>query len=221
MKLLLSILFALLLSSLFSQRFEVFGGINRNRFFDFREENPHQSSSYLPKNGYSFGFALDSLSVEKMRWRFSLQYDNYAGIFEVSSGGMGGSITTQGDVTKSILGIGIFPLNFRMIKKKIDASFGFLFSVLLDEKFTGTNGGWYTSTPSSNGGSWSSDIKKGISSSSYFGFQGRFAYKIRISQKMHITPQYQFYFGFADEFDENYFTKSLRHCLCIGLMRKI
>jgi len=206
-------------SNLFAQKIELFGGANRNIFHDYYETTPHYSSKYNSDYGFSAGFGLDSIKIDWLVLRFTLQFDKYKGKFEVSESGLGGGYTTFAKVDKSVLSLGIFPINFRFLDR-IDLNLGLQISRLVNESFSGTSSGWTMNQPN-----WSYNIQdkyNKYSSTTYFGFQGRISYDFKISKSIWISPQYLYYFGLSNEFVEfpkN--TKSMRHYFCIGIKNKL
>ena len=211
----------ILLNSLtvFSQNIELFGGLNKNSFFDYRQDEGHFVSSYNSELGYSFGIGIDNIKLDRLALRFTLNYDNYGGKIEAIDGGLGSGFRTIAEIDKSILSLGIFPVNFRFFDR-IDLNFGFEISGLINEKYIGTTSGWSMGQPG-----WSYDLNDKydrFSSKIYFGLRGRIAYDFNLSDNLAISPQYSYYFGLSDEFVEfPEKTKSMRHYLSIGLQRKI
>ena len=205
--------------ALFSQSIEISGGMNENRFFDYQNNGGHFSSSYTTSYGYTVGIALDDVKIDWLNLRFTLNFDNYGGKLEASNGSLAGGTTTSAEVNKSLISFGFFPLNYNLFDK-IELNFGFEVSRLLHEKFKGTYSGW-----SIGDSYWVTNIQDQYSSYSaktYFGLLGRVAYKVNLTDNLALTPQYFYYFGLANEFDEMPdVTKSMRHYLCVGLKKKI
>ena len=203
----------------FSQDIELIGGINKNDFFDFQQNERHFSSSYNSDYGYAIRIGIENIKIDRLTLRFTLGFDKYGGELTASDGGLGGGYTTDAKIDKSIISLGVFPLNFKIIDR-IDLNFGFEISGLISENFSGTSSGWLMGEPY-----WSYDLNDKydrFSSNTYFGLRGRIAYDFNISDKLAISPQYSYYFGLSNEFDEfPEATKSMRHYFCIGLQRKI
>ena len=205
--------------SVFSQSMELMGGINQNNFFDFHENKGHFNSSYNSDFGYTMRFGFETIKVDGLTLRFTLGFDKYAGGLTASDGGLGGGYTTIALIEKSVISLGVFPFNVK-IKNRIDLNFGFEFSGLIHEKFSGTSSGWEIGEPE-----WSYDLSDrydGYSSKTNIGLRGRIAYDFNISEILTISPQYSYYFGLWNEFEEfPDVTKSMRHYLCVGLQREI
>lgn len=203
----------------FSQNLEVIGGLNKNHFFDFQQNEGHFSSSYYSNYGYTLRIGVDDIKVDWLTLRFTLSYDKYGGELKASDGGMGGGYTTNAKIDKSVISLGVFPVNFKIIDR-IDLNFGFEIAGLINENYSGTSSGWNMGNPD-----WSYDLNEKYdrySSKIYFGLRGRIAYDFNISDKLSISPQYSYYLGLSNEFDEfPEATKSMRHYFCIGLQRKL
>lgn len=211
----------ILLSSLtvLSQKIEIIGGLNKNAFFDFRENKGHFSSNFISGYGYAVRIGIEEIKVDGVNLRFTLSYDKYGGELDVSDGGLGGGFATNAKVDKSIISLGVFPMNFKIIDR-IDLNFGFELAGMISENVTGKSSGWIM-----NESEWSYDLNEKdnrYNSETYFGLRGRIAYDFIISDRLAISPQYSYYFGLTNEFDEfPKKTKSMRHYFCIGIQRKL
>ncbi len=195
---------------------ELYGGYGINNFHDNLDIGRRYRSDYTPGNaGFSLGIGVDNIKVEKLRLRFTLQYDKYDGGIKVSDGSPAGSYTTKANIDKSLFTFGIFPVNFKIFKA-LDFNAGFEMSGLINESFEGTRSGHLLGQ-----GAWSEDIKDKydtFSNDFYVGLKGRLAYGINIGKGLFLTPQYQFYFGLSNEFIQfPKDTKSMRHYFGIGI----
>jgi hypothetical protein len=205
--------------TLFSQKIELYGGANKNLFYDFNNDYPHYSSNYKSKYGFTAGFGIDSVKIDWLTCRFNLQLDKYSGKLDVSEGGLGGGSTTVANIDKTVISLGVFPINIRIIKR-LDINLGLIITELIHESFNGTCSGWLMNQPD-----WSYQLQdkyRKYSSSNYFGIQGRIAYNIKMTESMWLTPQYLYYLGLTNEFvkfPED--TRSMRHYFCIGIKKKI
>jgi len=203
----------------FSQNIEIIGGLNKNNFFDFKQNEGHFSSSYDSDYGYTIRIGIENIKVDKLILRFILSYCKYGGELTASDGGLGGGYTTKARIDKSVISIGVFPINFKIIDR-IDLNFGFELSGLISDDFRGTSSGWLMGRSE-----WSYDLNdkyNRFSSKTYFGLRGRIAYDFYFTNILTISPQYSYYFGLSNEFYEfPKVTKSMRHYFCIGLQIKI
>lgn len=214
MRFIFLILIAIISCNLFSQKIELFGGANKNVFHDYNNDR-HFSSTYNSDYGFSAGFGLDSIKIDWLTLRFTLEYDKYKGKLNATHVSLGGGNTTIANIDKSVISLGIFPINF-LIFKRIDLNFGLLISRLITESNNGTITGWKIGSPDYN--YILQDRYKRYSTLTYFGFQGRIAYDFKISQSIIISPQYIYYFGFSNEFVESpEDTKSMRHYFRLGI----
>jgi hypothetical protein len=219
MRQILTILIFLNSLNLFSQNLELVGGLNKNTFFDFQQDEGHFVSSYNSDLGYAIRIGIEDIKVDWLTLRLTLSYDKYGGKLKASNGGLSYGYTTIAEIDKSIISLGIFPINFKIIDR-IDLNLGFEMSGLINETFNGTSSGWTMGEPG-----WSYDLNDKYdrySAKTYFGLRGRIAYDFNLSDKLAISPQYSYYFGLSNEFDEfPEATKSMRHFFCVGLQRKI
>ena len=119
MRIFLSILLLINIYNLRSQNIEVFGGINYNKFHDYKNNQGHYSSTYKADKGFAVGIGVDSIVIDGFRLRFTLQFDKYRGKLEVSDGGLGGNYSTDAKIDKSVISLGFFPLNLKIKKKLI------------------------------------------------------------------------------------------------------
>ena len=92
---------------------------------------------------------------------------------------------------------------------KVELNLSPVFSLLVDESFSGTKSGWEMYE-----GGWRYDLSEvydEYSKKLYLGLQARIAYELTLSNKISVTPQYLYYLGLSNEFI--YFpeiTKSMR-----------
>jgi len=201
-----------------SQTIELSGGYIINRMFDFEEDNPHYRSEYNTGSGYGFVIAIEDIKVDWHRLRITLGFEKYNGELEVYSGGLGGGGGTHAFFDKSLISLGLYPVNF-MIVKKIDLNIGIIASILIHERFNGTYGGWMMTGPGFHYNI--EDQYSQYNSNWYFGLSGRIAYNIKVSPSVYIFPQYSFYFGVSKEFCEfPYDTRSMRHFFAVGVEKR-
>ncbi len=144
--LMLLLLFSL---SLFAQRLELVGGINRNSFFDWKGNDPHSSAEYTSDYGYGVKLAIDKLGGQFNFLRLSTGYESYNGTATLVNGGLGGSSTTYLDMHKSIFSLGVYPFSFEF-NNKLNLSVGFEYGWLLNESYTGHTSGWVMGLPPNN-----------------------------------------------------------------------
>lgn len=178
---------------MFSQNLEIIGGLNYNRFFEFHKDDGHYITSYKPEWGYMFKVAIDDVRFEEQNLRFTLGYMNYSGEINAYNGGLGGGSRTLADVNKSMLSLGIYPFNFKILKR-IDFNLGVEMSGLIHESFSGNIYSW------TMGESSEIDLEEcydKYSASFFIGLQARLAYAIKIAEGWAISPQYSYYLGLS------------------------
>ncbi|MBW6490654.1 MAG: hypothetical protein K0B15_05595 [Lentimicrobium sp.] len=205
--------------NVFGQNIEIIGGLNHNVFHDYNNSEDHFVSTYKPGLGFCAGIRLDSVKVDWMNMSFALQFDQINGELKARNGGLGYGHHTNAKINKSIISLGIFPLNFSIFRR-IDLNIGLEISGLINESITGTVSGW-----SMGGSNWSSDINEKYSrycSLICVGLKGRIACDIPVTNTIYIAPQYSYYHGLTKEFDEfPEETRSMRHYFCIGIKKRI
>lgn len=204
----------------YGQKIELYTGALYNNFYDWNNNDPHYSSDYSNKWGYSVGIAIDSLKFEWHTLRIGIQYDNYSGNMFARSGGQGGSYSVDGQIQKGIISLSIYPINIRRLIKRMQISIGFTGSILIHESFSGDYNGWIMGQGESSGRI--EDKYDSYSSNITFGIQSLINYRIPISYGLEIVPQYSFYFGLSKELKEKpREMKSNRHYFLLGLRKKI
>lgn len=211
--------FFFIVTSISAQNFELYVGMNQNKFFDRQKEGGHFYSRYSPGNGYSIGLSVSDLKINSTHIRISLLMDTYSGTFFTQDGGQGATNTTSAEVEKTTLGLCIAPLNFTLFKK-IKFDVGGELSYEFNDKVNGYKSSWMITGTSSKIilGNNSAIIKKGI----VFGISGRISYDIKINQDWIVKPQYNLYLGLTDEFNNTEAAiKSLRNNLGIGIVMRI
>lgn len=219
MKVLIILLFCISSLTLYSQSIEIYGGVNRNMFYGQNHpEYSYFTADYKAGNGFTAGIGIDSLHINRLRMRFTLQFDQYNGSFDAeSNSGKAIYHRAAGEVNKSVVSLGFFPLNFT-VKKKVDLNFGAEASALLSESVSGA--GFYDY---SLGESLSYDLAEHYnrySTRAYYGLKGRIAYPLAFS-KVILIPQYSFYYGLSNEFEAfPKAIKSMHHSICLGIKMK-
>ena len=217
-----SILLLVLSQSLMleAQSLELFGGKNWNDFYDFKDGEGHFHSVYTPGSNYSFGLAIDSVRVDWTILRCTFRFEKYSGALIASDGGLGGGSTTKAEIEKSVLTVGVFPLNINVFKR-LEFNLGFEISSFINESFSGSKSAWNLNNFSIPTRELESSYDR-YSSRFYVGFRIRVAYNQPIGSRYVITPQYSFYFGRSNEFIEfPEATRSMRRFVGLGIKRRL
>ncbi|MCW8898426.1 MAG: hypothetical protein OQJ96_11560 [Flavobacteriales bacterium] len=195
---------------------EVFGGGSYNYLFDGGDLSNHYMSEYKNGNGFVLGGAIEEIKTDWIKWRFTLHYEKYNGAFKISDGSLGGGYTNEATFDKSIIALGLYPLNIKVTKNLL-INFGIIISRMINENIKGVSYRWVM-----NKGLWSYPIdnSKRYSNRGMIGFQTRLAYQIKLSENFALLPQYHFYYGVSSEFKITP-TKAMRHYFNIGISKTI
>ncbi len=214
------ILFFLIIGSsdAFSQTLEIFGGPNLSVLYNVGQDG-HYETTYENRNGINLGIGVENVKIDWVTMRFTLSYDMYGGEIHEKVSGLASGSATAAKFEKSVLSLGLYPLNFYLFKH-IDVNFGVELSRRVYESFSGTYSGF---SIIDSGYSFSSydlqDEYENLSSASQFGLRARIAYDIHLTGSLVLSPQYSYYLGLSSEFDYKIiaYAKSMRHYFCIGI----
>lgn len=214
-----SILITLLIIYIFSspliaQKLEIFSGLLHNNDVSLSKHSLNFSSYYEGNIGQTIGIALDSVMQDKLRWRFTLQFDTYNGNLIIDDGGLGGYESIEAHSKKSNLALGLYPFSFE-IKNKLHINAGALVSYVVHEKLTGKH------VKTIMGQSTTINLEDAIQNyrkKLLVAAQLRLAYDIKISKTLVLLPQYLFHLGLNGEFKSllNAVTFA-RHYFCVGV----
>jgi hypothetical protein len=201
-------------TTLSAQKIEIFSGPTHNRFAVLKRISGHFSSSSKSGIGFVAGIALDSVVDNKLRWRFTLQFEQYEGKLYLSNGGQAGYWSVDAYAKRSILSVGLFPYSFE-IKNKIHLNGGAIISYVMKEKLTGVNTLYLIGNASTYN---LQDSVQNYSKKLLIGAQVRAAYDIKISNTLILSPQYLFYIGLNREFKSGLDDAvTMRHYFCVGV----
>jgi len=206
-----------------SQLIEFSAGANINRFYDLKNEQKDNSftSDYNPGIGYSAAFSINDVQTDLLKFRFTLKYEHYSGHIYNNDQRLIRTINTDGDIEKTNISLGIYPMHLKVFNKLL-IDIGGELNFLIDHKSTGL-------ITESIGGVPLLDIDLNNSSLDVnefftFGIGSRVSYEISLSDNWTINPQYLFYIGVTDEFSDILIeasTKSMRHGLQIGIIKHL
>lgn len=210
------------LTPLSAQNVEFSGLLNRNTYFDYTRDEGHFRSTYKTNNGFAFSFSAEDTIIKSLFLRLTLTLENYNGSIDVHDGGLGSSSGTEADVKKTVLGINIYPLNFK-IGKMAWINIGPSINYLLHIKMNGQHSFWRgTST-----GIQSETIDLKTNGYDYttrfnYGLNVRIAPEININKRWALLPQYLVHFGISREFrnvEANII--SVRQYLGLGIIKRL
>jgi hypothetical protein len=224
MKIPSSVLFTLFILTSFWGSAQVVGaysGASYGRFYNInRGSNAHFSSEYVQQFGFRAGIEMKNIKIDSFfTLKFALGYENYGGYFKVRNGGLGGSTTDEGTVSKDVLTIQVYPFNIKVINH-LTIRAGLEMNVLLNEEINGTRSGWQIqSSPIPTNPYFStnlSDIDDYVKKVNY-GFNFSLGYEFKIGNLV-LEPQYNFFLGASKEF-ETFQTriKSMRQSLGVSV----
>lgn len=204
-----------------AQQLEFASANGKNSFYNFRREDPHNNSEYTsPGYVFSLGIAIDEIKIDSIPcpWRFEILYTHYNATFKSTTGGLGGASTVEATASKDLIGIGFYPLNFK-IKELVKLNFGIQFDYLVHSRISGNESSWQMGQYSTNNeiDPKSNDYDKTIG----FGFSSRIAFQIPINARFKILPYYQFFMGFSNEFRIRTSMKGMRNSLGVALALNI
>lgn len=202
-----------------SQSIEVFAGVTDNHFYDNVKNDGHHTASYISSNGFSFGLAIEDVKVSWHKMRVSLRYDKYSGTINVGNGSLGGRENTIAEIDKSLISLGVYPVNFTVFRK-LNFNFGVETSRLLSESIQGMSSGYLMGQLK-----WNDNLEEKynrFNSLFTFGIGGRVSCDLSINESITLTPQYNFYYGVTGEFTEApEETKSMRNFIGVGIKNKL
>lgn len=201
-------------SPLLAQKVEIFSGLLHNNDVSLSKHSMGFSSYYEGNVGQTIGIAFDSVMQDKLRWRFTLQFDTYNGNLIIDDGGLGGNEYIKAHSKKSNLALGLYPFSFE-IKNKLHINAGALVSYVFHEKLSGKH---VKTIMGQSKTIYLEDAIQNYRRKLLVAAQLRLAYDIKISKKLVLTPQYLFHLGLNGEFKSllNKVT-FVRHYYCVGV----
>ena len=216
MKRLLVIILFVVNSSLYAQNIEVIPWFGRSYLFDFEEETPHFNSDYKTGLVYGGSIGVSDIKFSDMNLRLIFGFQRYSNELVVGSGGLGGHSTTELDVDKSVLTIGVYPFK-RKLFDKFDFELGVEYSRLVREHYSGRDFGWLANEY------WENQLdkdEKQYSAQKYWGLGMRIVYYHSLLERLNLLIQYSSVYGFSGEFvGLNTEVKSFKQAFGVGLSR--
>lgn len=199
------------------QSTELGGGVSK---YYFALQDDHRSSNYANTNlGLNFFVSVDEVKfgwkeLENVNFRFTLGINRSNGEFFQRSGGQAGGTFTTARTQKTVLTLDVYPFEFKLFKF-IDVNIGVKYLRALSSQASGSRSNFGLA------GNSERELDGGVILKNQVGPTVRVAYKIKISEEMHLIPQYHYYFALSKEFNADIATKRVQnHFLGIGIQQK-
>jgi hypothetical protein len=198
---------------IFAQDLEISGGYVVNSFYDLEKETPHYNSRYQPGNGSVIKVSFENFKIVDsiVPVRLEINFTNYNSHAIIMNSSLGGGSSQHIDINKSVLGLCLYPLIFR-IKDVVRIEIGCEMDILISDKSKGNFYSWSMTNTITTGRITDFDNK-----SKTFGLICQFGYEIRLKNNWYIFPRYHFYAGVDKEFMD---TRSYRQQAEIGLIMR-
>lgn len=189
--------------------FSAYGGLTE--FYNRPLTNDHYSTEYIKGSGQCYELCLTGLGDFKLLPSFTLMVEHYKGDIIHRYTDPYGGYNMNLNVNKTMLGIGVYPFNFRVYKKlhfRAGADFTF---PLIDKTqvITDYNFEQHAWNDTTDGADLSPDLIIGLSAT--------VDYRFNLGKRWYFTPRYRFYYGLMPELEDiRIKVKSVRHQLGIG-----
>ena len=194
-------------------------GINNNSFFKVSNDD-FVETEYTDKIGFSFGIGIEGIKVYLLNTSYVLKYVQYGGDIYTHEYVVSHSFATNAETKKSIITLGIYPVNIKIFSHRLCVTAGFESNTLIFDKTTGTKSGVLYPVPESEFTLSLEENNIEINKRIIYGICGSAGYEIFINEKFKIRPRYLFYYGLTTDFiNIEAETKSLRHNFEIVLIK--
>jgi hypothetical protein len=213
------VIMMLAFNSIFAQRIGYFGGLNRNHFYDFKNDDKlaYYEANYTTGTVFEFGVSIENVKIDSIPMRFTVSISNYKGTVSVEDGYLLGGSTSNFTSNKYVVNAGVFPVNVEL-EKNISFNLGGQFSYLLAQSIVGEHVK-YRANEGQERIKMDSDFfdtRRNL----YFGISARLSYDIELQNDWILAPQYNFYLGLTTEFKNiESKTNSMRHLIGIGFTK--
>lgn len=205
---------------LFSQTLEITTSFGQNTFYKIKEPPNFESYTYSSGNAFSANLRL-KLTSENFPTGELLVFcavEQYQGGFNYQLIGNGISSSVIGHTEKTMLSLGLYPLNFKILKR-VDAHVGVQMALLLNENNKGqridrnsftTPTVFYSSLKNEN-----INVRNGPA------LNIKLSYPVKINENLSILPEYMGVIGLISELKRLGFPRSMRNYLGVGLSVKL
>lgn len=193
-----------------SQTVGITSGLSYGRLYNFgrNTNSAHTERNYHYQTGSYLGIEIKDFPVDSIvNIGFVLTYENYGGKFEHRDGGLGYSYSHEGSILKHVIGIELYPFQFKL-KKHIRFNVGLSYNRTINHKLTEEKNWVFWVTPINYGSKNLNEID-GFVSKDCFGFILSFGYEFKVGNFL-MEPRYSYYLGASSDFHE-ISAKSMRH----------
>jgi hypothetical protein len=170
-----------------AQSIGIGGAYISNQFYGSNDDE-RTSIFYKSATGYSF-----SIDAEIHKVALSVSFENYSGNIKKTYSGLAGTDIQNVEANKSVMAFNIYPFKWK-IRKNWFFKPAVAFTFLLNEKIKG----YYQSYPSFGTQVPYTDSDK-LSNGFVFGFDLLMEYELKLSPRLMLVPQCQFYLGVTKE----------------------
>jgi hypothetical protein len=203
----------------YSQTVGINSGVSYGRFYDVSKNDVYLYKEYQAQPGISFGIEVKDIATDTLfKLGIALNYQNYGGHFLTRSGSHGGFTTEQGEITKHVIGIELYPFHFK-IHRHIRFNFGISYNRLITYKLSGTKSWWYSDGSPLNidtGTTYLNQLEHFVNPY-YWGLISSLGYEFKIG-KITVEPRYSYYLGISQDFNRlNAATSSMRHNFVLSI----
>ena len=122
-----------------AQTLEYFGGVQQNRFFDFRKEEIFQGAEYEPEFGFHIGIGINSLKDARMTFHYELVYQNVRGTVNTFTGNRGITHFYDAMINTHQLNFRVYPLNIDVAQSGLWFRTGVQVGALITESTSGVH----------------------------------------------------------------------------------
>jgi hypothetical protein len=148
--------------------------------------------------GYAIELGIDSVRIDWMRIDLALNFEQYNAKFKASTSGLPGGTITEVDITKSVLGLTLYPI--RIIKNNFRCQIGLEYSRLLNEQVSGYESTYLMGQKPIH--IELNDLNKRYSSLINIGIRIKAGYTFRINNHFYIAPYYALFYSLSREYSE-------------------
>ncbi len=192
-------------------------GRNYNRFVSLDENSRQFNNTYTPAFGNSLEINFQSIPYQQYTFGFALCVDRYGGSIQASSGGLGGTTTTELKTIKTIVSLALYPLDFQWGTHWHFQLGGLLSREVLSE-ITGIQ-----SVTNIGTGVLRNTLSTNLVNPNYkIGAITSIAYFWEFKKNWRLVPKYSLYGSFTNDFEgiqPN--TRAVRHLLSIGISKRL